>query len=88
MKRQRRTYGERGEEVNDKLESLLLSMKDQVSFSRLRSGHHPDLKYWLHNIGRALDTVCRKCGMAEETVEHAMWECPPIHHPPTQLREK
>ena len=31
--------------------------------SRLGSGHHPDLKYWLHKIGRALDIVCWKCGM-------------------------
>ena len=40
--RLRRTYGER---VNHKLESLQLSWKDQVSISRLRSGHQPGLKY-------------------------------------------
>ena len=53
----------RGEKVNHKLESRQLSGKDQISVSRQRSSHHSDLKYWLHNFGRALDTVCRKCGM-------------------------
>ena len=28
-----------------------------------------DLKYWLHKIGKVLDTVCRKCGIGAETVE-------------------
>ena len=45
-------YGERGEKVNHKLESLQLSRKDQVSISRLRIGHHPD--YWHHMIGLML----------------------------------
>ena len=56
-------YGERGEEVKHKLESRQLSRNDQVSISRLRSGHHADLKYWLHMIGIAFDTVFWKCGM-------------------------
>ena len=41
--------------MNHKLESLQVSSKDQISISRLRSCHHPDLKYWLHKICRALD---------------------------------
>ena len=45
-----RIYGKRGEKVNHKLESLQLSRKDQVSISRLRSCHHPDLTYWLHKL--------------------------------------
>ena len=74
--------------MNHKLESLPLSRKDQVSFCILRSSHQPDKKYWLHNIGRALDTVCQKCGIGKETVEHAMEECPQtVHHPATQLPE-
>ena len=51
------------------------------SISRLKSDHHPDQKYWLHKIGRVLDTVCRKCGMGKETVEHTMGECPRFHQP-------
>ena len=85
--RQRRIYGEIGEKVNHWLESLQLSRKDQVSIIRLRSGHHQDLKYWLHKISRALDTVCRKCCMWEETVEHVMEECPRTHNPTAQLPE-
>ena len=85
--RLRRINGDRREKVNHKLESLQLSRKEQVSISGLRSGHHPDLKYCLHKICRALDTVCRKCSMVEETVEHVMGECPRIHHPTAQLNE-
>ena len=42
--RPRRIHGERGEKVNHKLDSLQLSRKDQVSISRLRSGHQPEQK--------------------------------------------
>ena len=86
-KRLGRIYGKGVEKVNHKLESLQLSRKDQVSMSRLRSGHHADLKYWLHKIGRALDTVSQKCGMREGSVEHAIGESPWIHHPATQISE-
>ena len=51
---------------------------------RLISGHHPEFKYWLHNIGRAVDTICRKCGVREETAEHVMHDCSSIHRPPHQ----
>ena len=42
--RLRHIYGERGDKVNHKLERPLLSRKDQVSISRLRSDHHPYLR--------------------------------------------
>ena len=58
-----RIYGERDERVNHKLDNLLLSRRNQVSISRLRSDHRPDLIYWHYNIGIVLGTVCRKCGM-------------------------
>ena len=73
-------YGERAEKVNHKLSSQQLSRKDYVSISRLRNGHHPDLKY-------CLDTVFRKCGMGKVTVEHEMVECPRINHPTAQRTE-
>ena len=85
--RLRRTYSDRGEKANHKLESLKLSRKDQDSISRLRNGHHPDQICWLHNMSMALDTVCRKCGMWEETVEHPTGECPRIRHQTTLLPE-
>ena len=68
----RHIYVKRGEKVKHKLESLQLLMTDQVPVSRLWGGHHPDLKYLFHKIGRVLDTVRRKCGMVEEIVEHIM----------------
>ena len=41
----------------------------------MKSGHHPDLKYWLHKIGHAKDAICRKCVTGEETAVH------PPHEP-------
>ena len=51
---------------------------------RFRSGHHPELKYWLAKINRAVDTICRKCGLGDETAEHAIYKCPRIHRPPAE----
>ena len=50
----------------------------------LRSGDHPELKYWLHKIELTLDTIYRKCGLGEETAEHVVHDCPRIHHPPNE----
>ena len=77
----RAVYGERGEKVDRKAEEAL-TRAEQVTLSRLRSGHHPELKYWQHKIGRATDVTCRKCGIGEETAEHALFLCPrlePLH---------
>ena len=82
-----RFNGERGEKVNHNSESQQLSRKDQVFISRQRSGHHPELKYWLHKNGREPDTFCWKCSMGEETIEHKMWECRRINHPTSRLNE-
>ena len=62
-----RIHSERDEKVN-----LIWETICQVSVSRLRCRHHYDLKYWLHEIGRVPNTVCRKCGMVELTVVHAI----------------
>ena len=78
-----RIYGDRGSKVNRKEEGQL-GRRDQVTLGRLRSGHHPELKYWLAKINRAVDTICRKCGLGDETAEHAIYKCPRIHRPPAE----
>ena len=50
----RRVYGMKGEKLARRKESRL-SRKEQTTMGRLRSGHHPEIKYWLHKIGRAVD---------------------------------
>ena len=76
----RRVYGMKGE-TPDRREESKLSRKEQTMMGRQRSGHHPELKYWLHKIGRVVDTICRKCGIGDETAEHVVYEFHSIHHP-------
>ena len=51
-------YGKEGEKVNLKLEIQQLSRKDQVSISRLRRSHEPEIL--APQVRQALGTVCRK----------------------------
>ena len=78
-----RIYGDTGSKVNRKEEGQL-GRRDQVTLGRPRSGHHSELKYWLAKINRAIDTICRKCGLDDETTEHAIYKCPRIHRPPAE----
>ncbi|XP_077589443.1 uncharacterized protein LOC144207684 [Stigmatopora nigra] len=73
----RAIYGERGEQLN-RVEERRLSRKDQVTVSRLRSGHHPDLRYWQNLINSEESTQCRGCEMGQETAEHVLLECPAV----------
>ena len=77
-----RIYGDRGSKVSKKEGQL--GRKDQVTLGRLRSGHHPEVKYWLAKINRAVDTICRKCGLGDETAEHVIYKCLRIHRPPAE----
>ena len=78
-----RIYGDKGSKVNRKKEGQL-GRRDQVTLGRLRSGHRPELKYWLAKINRAVDTICRKGGLGDETAERAIYKCPRIHRPPAE----
>lgn len=56
-----------------------INRQQQVTLSRLRSGHHQDLRYWQHKVGREESDLCRLCGGASETSEHVLTECPAMH---------
>ena len=36
----------------------------------------------LRKIVHAVDSICTKYGIGEETAEHVVYDCPKIHHPP------
>ena len=76
-----RVYGMKEEKLDRRKESKS-SRKEQTTIGHLRSGHQPDLKYWLHKIERTVDTICWKCGIGEDTSEHILYDCPRILHPP------
>ena len=73
-------YVDRGSKVNRTKEGQL-GRRDQGTLGRLRSGHLPELKYWLAKIIRAVDTICGKYGLGDETADHAIYKCPRIHRP-------
>ena len=60
-----------------------LTRREQVTLSRLRSGHHTEIRYWRINIDDEIESECRTCGLAEETMEHIMEDCPTMrnHYP-------
>ena len=76
-----RVFGMKCEKLERRVESKLLR-KEQTTMGRLRSGHHPEFKYWQHKVGGTEDTICGKCRFGEETAEHVVYDCPRIHHPP------
>ena len=53
-----------------------------ITVSRIRSGHHPDLREWQYRFGEESNPSCRKCKMADETPMHIITDCPRIHKPP------
>lgn len=57
-----------------------LTRKEQTTLSRLRSGHHPALRYWRHKMNLEAETGCRVCGGAEETALHALTDCDAVKH--------
>ena len=55
-----------------------------MTLGRLRSGHHSKLKYWLAKSNRAVDIICWKYGLGDETAEHAIYKCFRMHRPPAE----
>ena len=57
-----------------------LSRQEQVILCRVRSGHHPDVRYWRKKLGLSETDICRLCEMAVETTLHVLGECPAMRH--------
>ena len=57
-----------------------LSRQEQVTLCRVRSGHHPDVRYWRKKLGLSETHICRLCEMAVETTLHVLGECPAMRH--------
>jgi hypothetical protein len=47
---------------------------EATTLNRIRSNHVP-LNAFLHRIKRADDPTCTRCGMADETTRHFLFEC-------------
>ena len=47
---------------------------DQVELARLRSGHHWDLRSYLHRIDDNISPTCPRCHLADDTTAH-IFEC-------------
>ena len=69
----RHVYGKKGEQLEHREPKL---SRVETTMGHQKSGHHPGLKYWLHKIGHAVDTISRKYGIGEDTVEHVVHDCP------------
>ena len=59
-----------------------LPRKIQITLSRLRSGHHPNLQAYKHrfNIQNTLSPTCQRCMQEPDTTEHLLLSCPTLTH--------
>ena len=51
---------------------------DDVLLARLRSGHHPSLKEYLHRLDPSQDPICPNCRLEEQDLHHWLCECPAV----------
>ena len=56
----------------------LKSRSDQVLLARLRSGHHPGLRAYMHRLDPQIDEQCYICGEGQMTLDHWLICCPGI----------
>ena len=52
--------------------------KDDVLIARLRSGHHPSLKQYLHRLDPSQDPTCPNCRQEEQDLVHWLRDCPAL----------
>ena len=60
--------------ISKNKEKQITSRWDQVELARLRSGHHWDLRSYLHRIDEDIDATCPRCKQADDTSMH-LFEC-------------
>ena len=53
-----------------------VSRKEQLEISRLRSGLHPELRYWKSKIGKCETELCRGCEERTKMFEHILLNWP------------
>ena len=52
--------------------------RDDVLIARLRSGHHPSLKHYLHRLDPAQDPTCPNYRREEQDLLHRLCNCQPL----------
>ena len=52
--------------------------KDDILIARLRSGHHPSLKQYLHQLDPSWDPTCPNCCQEEQDILHWFCDCPAL----------
>ena len=52
--------------------------RDDVLIARLRSGHHPSLKQYLHRLDPSQDPTCPNCCQEEQDFLHWLYDCPAL----------
>ena len=62
----------------------ITTQADKVLIARLRSGHHPALRAYLHRLDSNIDPICSTCKDKDHTLHHWLITCSTGH----QLRQK
>ena len=56
----------------------ITNRRDDVLIARLRSGHHPSLKQYLHRLDPSQDPICPNCQEEEQDLVHWLRDCPAL----------
>ena len=56
----------------------ITNRKDDVLIARLRFGHHPSLKQYLHRLDPSQDPTCPNCRQEEQDLVHWLRDCPAL----------
>ena len=54
------------------------SRQDDNLLARIRSGHHPSLKQYLHRLDPSQDPICPNCRLEEQDLRQWLCECPAL----------